>query len=238
VGQETVTCVSRQKDEFVYTITRHGDGTVPLACAELPGARTYYTKVAHSDLARDAIVAQAIADVLRTGETARLQNKWSSNGKAEARISDTQLRRTHSGKVDFAQMEPEARQAFLRNLNEPPQLKLSVPTAKPKGRRTTRLAKRKAGNGAAPAARVRATATKTRTAASGRVATYAGATSAKKRKGAGAPANARTAAKRAPMKSAAARKAAPHKPRAASRVAQPSRRRPTKRVTTRRSSRK
>lgn len=131
-GQETVTRATRRNGEFVYTITRQGDGTVPVACAELPGARTYYTKVAHSELARDAVVAQAIADVLRTGETSRLQNKWSSNGKAEARISDTQLRRTHSEKVDFAQMEPEARQAFLRNLNEPPQLRLSVPTKKVK----------------------------------------------------------------------------------------------------------
>src|SRR6185312_17572807 len=119
----------------VYTITRQGDGTVPVAYAKLPGVRTYYTKVAHSDLARDAIVAQAVADVLRTGETARLDGKWSKNGAAEARISDTQLRRTHTEKVDFAQMEPEARQAFLRNLNEPPQLKLSVPVPGAKAKR-------------------------------------------------------------------------------------------------------
>jgi hypothetical protein len=32
--------------------------------------------------------------------------------------------------VDFAAMEPEARQAFLRNLNEPPRLKLSIPATK------------------------------------------------------------------------------------------------------------
>jgi hypothetical protein len=129
-GQETVTRATRRNGEFVYTITRQGDGTVPVTCAELPGARTYYTTVAHSELARDAVVAQAIADVLRRGATARLQSKWARGGKAEARISDTQLRRTHTEKVDFAQLEPEARQAFLRNLNEPPHLKLSVPATK------------------------------------------------------------------------------------------------------------
>jgi hypothetical protein len=134
-GQETVTRATRRNGEFVYTVTREGDGTVPVTCAELPGARTYYTSVAHSDLARDAVVAHAIAEVLRTGETQRLQDKWSGNGKAEARISDTELRRTHNEKVDFAQMEPEARQAFLRNLNEPPQLRLSVPAAKAKHQR-------------------------------------------------------------------------------------------------------
>ena len=126
-GQETVTRATRRNGGFLYTITRQGDGTVPVDCAELPGARTYYTKVAHSELARDAAVAHAIADLLRTGETQRLQNQWSRAGKAEARISDAQLRRTHVEKVDFAHMEPEARQAFLRNLNEPPHLKLTVP---------------------------------------------------------------------------------------------------------------
>jgi len=149
-GQETVTRATRKNGEFVYTITRQGDGTVPLSCAELPGARTYYTTVAHSELARDAEVAKAIADVLHSGETQRLQSTWSRNGKAEARITDTQLRRTHTEKVDFVQMEPEARQAFLRNLNEPPNLKLQVPVAKPgkektpTRRKTTRAKRRPA----------------------------------------------------------------------------------------------
>jgi hypothetical protein len=129
-GQETVTRATRRNGDFVYTITRHGDGTVPVARAELPGVRTYYTGVAHSELARDQVVALAVADVLRAGETERLLGKLARAGKAEARISDTQLRRTHTDKVDFAQLEPEARQAFLRNLNEPPQLKLSVPAAR------------------------------------------------------------------------------------------------------------
>ncbi len=95
----------------------------------------------------------------RDGSTERLQDRWASGGNAEARISDTQLRRTHTEKVDFAQMEPEARQAFLRNLNEPPHLKLSVPKKRlppekisqaeeekdPEGRKATpRKAKKKA----------------------------------------------------------------------------------------------
>ncbi|TLZ24706.1 MAG: hypothetical protein E6K25_16095, partial [Gammaproteobacteria bacterium] len=29
VGQETVTAVARRNDDFLYTLTRHGDGTVP-----------------------------------------------------------------------------------------------------------------------------------------------------------------------------------------------------------------
>lgn len=133
-GQETVTRVVKRKDEFVYTITRHGDGTVPLACAELEGARTYYTTVAHSELTRDAAVAQAIADILLKGETQRLKTECSRASKAQATISDSKLRRTHVDKVDWASLEPDARRIFLQTLNEPPQLRLRVPTAARSGR--------------------------------------------------------------------------------------------------------
>jgi hypothetical protein len=144
-GQETVTRAMRRNGEFVYTITRQGDGTVPVSSAALPGASNYYTTVAHSELARDAAVAHAVADVLRTGKTRRLQLKWATRGRAQARISDSQLRRTHTEKVDFAQMEPQARQAFLRNLNEPPHLKLTVPLATKASKKRKRSTKRARG---------------------------------------------------------------------------------------------
>jgi hypothetical protein len=132
VGQETVTRVSRQKDGFVYTITRQGDGTVPLACAALPGARTYYTKVAHTELARDPAVAQAINEILRSsGASKLLATKWSGASLAEARITDAELRRTHVSKVDWVHLDPAARQSFLLNLNEPPQLALRAPPRAP-----------------------------------------------------------------------------------------------------------
>jgi len=130
VGQETVTAVSRRNDEFIYTITRRGDGTVPAISAELPGAHTYYARAAHSDLTREPVVAAAVVDLLRKGETRRLPDKWTSRSLAEARISDQKLRRTHVEKVDWARMEPEERRVFLQNLNEPPELRLRVPKAR------------------------------------------------------------------------------------------------------------
>jgi len=127
VNQETVTAVERRRDDFVYTITRHGDGTVPTASALLPGARTYFTGAAHSELTRDARVARAVADVLRTGKTRRLPTRWLRANEAQARISDRQLRRTQRAKVDWSTLPPEARRIFLQSLNEPPALKLRVP---------------------------------------------------------------------------------------------------------------
>ncbi len=138
VGEETVTAVSRRNDEFVYTITRRGDGTVPAVSGELPGAVTHYASVAHSELTRDREVAAAVIDLLSDGKTARLPTRWNGRSRAEARISDRQLRRTHTEKVDWAGLEPEQRRIFLQNLNEPPTLKLRVPPQRAPRTRVTK----------------------------------------------------------------------------------------------------
>jgi hypothetical protein len=132
VGQETVTGVARRQDDFVYTLTRHGDGTVPVASAALAGAPCAYARVAHSDLTRDPVVAAAVIDFLRRGATSRLPARWSSASRAAARVSDGELRRTHAEKVDWGALTPEARRAFLENLNEPPQFRLRIARSRAK----------------------------------------------------------------------------------------------------------
>ena len=129
-GQETVTAVRRRGGQFVYTLTRHGDGTVPTASALLPGARSLYARVAHSDLTRDAQVAGAIAELLRRGRTTRLARTLHGASRARAQVSDAQLRRSHVEKVDWSALTPHARRVFLENLNEPPRLRLRVPAAR------------------------------------------------------------------------------------------------------------
>jgi len=137
VGEETVTAIARRGDDFLYTLTRHGDGTVPVASAVLAGACTAYARVAHSDLTRDPVVAAAVVDLIRRGTTVRLPRRWASASRARARVSDRQLRRTHAQKVDWAALTPEERRLFLENLNEPPHLRLRVPPAR-RGRRRRR----------------------------------------------------------------------------------------------------
>jgi hypothetical protein len=127
VGQETVTAVTRRRDDFIYTLTRHGDGTVPVASALLAGARSVYAPVAHSELTRDARVAAAVVDLIRRGASARLPGKWVSASRARTQVSDRELRQSHTQKVDWAALTPEARRMFLENLNEPPHLRLRVP---------------------------------------------------------------------------------------------------------------
>jgi hypothetical protein len=126
VGQVTVTAVTRRRDDFVYTLTRHGDGSVPAASAALAGAHCVYARVAHSDLTRDPLVAAAVVDLLRRGRTARLPRQAPRTGHAAAQLSDRQLRRTHASKVDWGALSPAERGAFLANLNEPPRVALRV----------------------------------------------------------------------------------------------------------------
>jgi hypothetical protein len=138
VNQETVTAVVRQRDDFVYTITRNGDGTVPTEQALLPGARTYFTATAHSELTRDHGVAQAIADLLRGGKTRRLPARRAQASDATARISDRQLRRTQIPKVEWSALPQTARRIFLQSLNEPPALKLRAPMRRTRAARAKR----------------------------------------------------------------------------------------------------
>jgi len=135
VGEETVTAVARRGGEFLYTLTRHGDGTVPVASAELAGARSAYARVAHSDLTRDPGVAAAVVDLLRRGTTSRLPARWVSRSRARTTVSDRDLRRTHVTKVDWAGLTAEERRLFLENLNEPPSFNLRVPSPSRHGRR-------------------------------------------------------------------------------------------------------
>ena len=139
VGCETVTAIARRDDQFVYTITRHGDSTVPVACAHLPGARNFHATAAHSELARDSTIAAAVVDLLRGGSTRRLAPEWKTTSRAEARISERALLHRSGEKVDWARLTPEERRSFLQNLNEPLTLRLRIP-ARARKRRPLRSA--------------------------------------------------------------------------------------------------
>ncbi|GAC1696644.1 MAG: hypothetical protein PVS2B3_07810 [Steroidobacteraceae bacterium] len=142
IGQPTVTGIARRGDDFLYTLTRAGDGTVPAASAALHGIRGYFARVAHSNLTRDRQVGAAVVDLLRHGATARLPGNWRGTSRARAQVSDAQLRRRHAAKVNWGTLSPETRRVFLQNLNEPVSLALRVPA-----RRAGRNPRRPRGRG-------------------------------------------------------------------------------------------
>ena len=119
-GERTVTAVERQGADFLYRYDHDGDGTVPLTSAALPGAPCYFVASGHSDLARDATVANAVAELLGTGQTDLLSTTLPSQrgGAAPLLISDTELRQTLLGKVDWAELTMDERRRFLETLND------------------------------------------------------------------------------------------------------------------------
>ena len=139
-GLPTVTAAARRRDEFVYTVTRHGDGTVPIASAELPGGRNYYASVLHSELPRDRRVAGAIAELVRTGAARRLPSRLRSSSRAEARIGDRALSRRGPGKIDWARLSAAERRRYLQALSEPLAIALRIPAraGRSAGRRGSR----------------------------------------------------------------------------------------------------
>jgi CHAT domain-containing protein/pimeloyl-ACP methyl ester carboxylesterase len=86
VDQETVVNASVANDEFVYTTSTVGDGTVPLQCVLLPTAqKIYYVAESHGSLPNNADVERAVDAILATGETSILQTAYQARRTAPLR---------------------------------------------------------------------------------------------------------------------------------------------------------
>ena len=77
INQKTVVSVRREADEFVYTISYEGDGTVPLAFAQMEGVATYFVEEEHGSLPNNADVAKAVIELVETSRTNVLPKSWS-----------------------------------------------------------------------------------------------------------------------------------------------------------------
>jgi pimeloyl-ACP methyl ester carboxylesterase len=86
VDQETTVDARVENDEFVYDISPAGDGTVPLQCVLLPGARhTYYVVEEHGSLPNNDKVAEAVDSILATGKTTALPDQYQPRRAAPIR---------------------------------------------------------------------------------------------------------------------------------------------------------
>jgi CHAT domain-containing protein/pimeloyl-ACP methyl ester carboxylesterase len=90
VDQQTVVGVRLPDDgtkEFLYEMSPEGDGTVPLAFARLPGvAATYYISETHGSMPNNAIVANAVIDLLEKDATKVIADAY--DRPAERRVVD------------------------------------------------------------------------------------------------------------------------------------------------------
>jgi len=92
VNQRTSVAATVEGDEFVFTESNEGDGTVPLAFARLQGAVTYYIEEEHGALPSHPEIAAALMDLFRQGTTDRLPRTWTPPVRALRRISASEIR--------------------------------------------------------------------------------------------------------------------------------------------------
>ncbi len=98
VDQETVVGIRLPEDgskQFLYELSPEGDGTVPLAFARLPGVHsTYYVSESHGSMPNNAIVANAVLDLLEKDSTKGLADAYErpAERRAVEVVPESQLR--------------------------------------------------------------------------------------------------------------------------------------------------
>ncbi len=120
VQQRTVVGLEPAADDFHYRVSDEGDGTVPLASAQLAHGDNYFVRCEHSALPRSASVGRALVELLRQGRTSRLAAQRAPRPGREVTVSDAQLRTTWNEKVDWARLGPAAHRSYLNRLNQAP----------------------------------------------------------------------------------------------------------------------
>lgn len=130
VNQETVVGATIEDDEFVYTTSPDGDGTVPLACALLPTAdRTYYVEEEHGSLPNNGDVCRAVEDILGSGQTRALRDRHEPrrNSRSLRRVSERMLDAPpFDGKAGRALSDREQR-SLLQEFAAPGRARGAVP---------------------------------------------------------------------------------------------------------------
>jgi pimeloyl-ACP methyl ester carboxylesterase len=119
VNRQTVVSVRRTQGGFEYGSTPHGDGTVPLAMAQVPGLETFYVEESHGNLASSPRIIDAIVDLIHAGTTRGLSARCAPNPVAEQRIDDVQLRAVDAAKIDWRRLDSAQREAVMADLDGP-----------------------------------------------------------------------------------------------------------------------
>jgi pimeloyl-ACP methyl ester carboxylesterase len=119
-GQETITSCAPHESGFVYRISRHGDGTVPVPFAEWSGSATWYVNAGHGAMTNDDCVIAAVIDLLGAGETKRLMKQLPDYDRKVVReIADGELRALAKRKVAWDTLSLESRRRILEPVLSP-----------------------------------------------------------------------------------------------------------------------
>jgi hypothetical protein len=115
VDRETTVGLRVGGAEFIFERSRAGDGTVPVELAVLPDVVTYYLPEEHGSLPKNASVHRAVVDILRTGSTLTLADRWEpTRGDAVTEIREDELRERFQSQATRSLMQLSA--TDLRNI--------------------------------------------------------------------------------------------------------------------------
>jgi pimeloyl-ACP methyl ester carboxylesterase len=119
-AQETITSLRLVDNEFEYTITRDGDGTVPTALAQWDGARTWYARESHGGLTNNDTVLSAVIDVLDRDTTEHLSATAPAlDGNRVRMTTDRELRAQARRKVQWDALSLDSRRRILEPVISP-----------------------------------------------------------------------------------------------------------------------
>jgi pimeloyl-ACP methyl ester carboxylesterase len=119
-GQETITGLERVRDNFEYTITCDGDGTVPLPLASWSGARTWYANETHGGLTNNNTVLAALVELLQRDTTQHLSaTAPPCDGRTIRVTNDRELRLQAVRKVQWDVLSLDSRRRILEPVISP-----------------------------------------------------------------------------------------------------------------------
>jgi hypothetical protein len=118
INRDTIVSVRRTPAGFEYGSTRHGDGTVPVTMARLPGLKTYYADESHGNLANNSQIIGAIIDLARGSSTRELAQRFAPPPAVESSTDDEELLRSVCrDKIDWRVLDSAQREAILADLD-------------------------------------------------------------------------------------------------------------------------
>jgi len=132
VNRDTVVGLRMNAGEFAYEISPDGDGTVPLAFAQLaniPSQQIYYVEEAHGNLPNNGAVESAVADLLSSGTTSALSNRRRAPRRAVRLMSEKRVKEMALHAAGIGELGSADYRHLLDAVAAPPRAEQAVETA-------------------------------------------------------------------------------------------------------------
>lgn len=118
VDQTTTVGVEIANGELSYTESPEGDGTVPLACAQLEGiAQSYYVEESHGLLPSNLRVTSAVIDLVAGDRTTQLPTTWTKARRGSRRVAEKDI--AHAVPTRAAALSLSEERRLLREVAAP-----------------------------------------------------------------------------------------------------------------------